>query len=273
MDICTGESGSLSAPSPCQPRTGVAGRISARFPDRECYPLLHPVDPVPEWQAGYLQGFRTGSVIRSFTLSAPYLKLQSGYLHRFRTGSLSLHPLPVRLVPGRQNICNVSGPDRYHPPHSSFTLSAPYRRLQAGYLHRFRTGSLSAPSLCQPRTGVACRISAPFSDRIVIRSFTLSAPYRSGMPDNCTVSGSDRYHPSFTLSAPYRRLQAEYLQGFRTESLSFLPHPVSPVPEVAVRISAPFPDDLTLHTPPSPCPPRTGDLSPSCSRSPGRTVW
>jgi len=121
--------GSLSAPSPYQPRTGVAGRISARFPDRECYPLLHPVDPVPEWQAGYLQGFRTGSVIRSFTLSAPYLKLQSGYLHRFRTGSLSLHPLPVRLVPGRQNICNVSGRDRYHPPHSSFTLSASYRRL------------------------------------------------------------------------------------------------------------------------------------------------
>ena len=145
--------GSLSL-HPVSPVPEWAVRISAPFPDWECYPLLHSVRPVPEWagwisapgnpdrypllhpvslvpewQAGYLQGFRTGSVIRSFTLSAPYLKLQSGYLHRFRTGSLSLHPLPVRLVPGRQNICNVSGRDRYHPPHSSFTLSASYRRL------------------------------------------------------------------------------------------------------------------------------------------------
>ena len=91
-----------------------AGRISARFSDR--------------------------IVIRSFTLSAPYLRWQSGYLHRFRTCYPLLHPVsPVSEVAVRISAPFPGNPDR-------IIITPP----------------------CQPRTGVAGRISAPFPDGIVI---------------------------------------------------------------------------------------------------------
>ena len=124
--------------------------------------------------------------------------------------------LMIGKTQGRPDICTVFGPDRYHS-----TLSAPYRSLQAEYLHHFRTGSLSAPSPCQPRTRSGrLNFSTVSGPDCYHPSFTLSAPYRSGRPDICKVSGRDRYHSTLTLSAPYRSGQDGCLHIFRTGSVS-----------------------------------------------------
>jgi len=124
-DICTVSGpGVLSAPSPYQPSTGVTGRISAPFPDRECYPLLHSVRPVPEV---------------AVWISAPFPDRECYPL---------LHP--VRPVP--EWAVRISAPFPGRIGIRSFTLSAPYLSGQDGCLQGFRTGSVSAPSPCQPRT-------------------------------------------------------------------------------------------------------------------------
>jgi hypothetical protein len=167
------------------------GRLDiCKVSGRDRYPLLHLISPVPEWQAGYLQGFRTGSLSLhpvspvpewAVRISAPFpgrIVIISPFQPRNGVAVRISAPFPdwecypllhsVRPVPEWAGWISAPGnPDRYPLLHPVSLVP----EWQAGYLQGFRTGS-------------------------VIRSFTLSTPYRSGRPDICKVSGPG------VLSAP-----------------------------------------------------------------------